>query len=696
MKKLTNSALALLVVFLVLAASTLSFAQNPSQVENEGESVLVGRISHVEGSVLRYIPDEREWERTVRDTPFGLEDKLRTDSGARVEVILPNNTWFRINEASLVELVSLRNDRTEMHMAYGEARFLNKGSDAEMIVTTPFGHVTSPGQASFDLYVSDASVEVVPLKGSMFFTHENDRSRHEVMAGSSSLIADEGSVAAGTGDRDSQWDAWNADRDNLWARRMRGSGPSAKYLPPQIDDQAYVLEDYGVWDRVYYNGHYGHLWRPLHVGVEWSPFSVGRWAVWYGDEVWIPGEPFGYVTHHYGNWVYVGRYWYWAPPAVAVGVHVSHPGLSISFGWYPGRVAWVHSDIHIGWVPLAPHETYYSRRHWGPRTVVVKDVHVTNVHVHNYTNISRTVVVKNDRFYRVDSYKNHRVRDIDQKTIVNQYRAAPVVDRKMVAEKGRERYSFSPREREKRGEGVSVRGGSARPGAAREEKLDSRSMGSDGQSERRRESGGSRSIPSRMEGKATVEGDQPGKSQMQRDRVEDKGRSDAVKREGAASERRSVDDPGGSGKVRSGSGAGEVQRPSTGETQRPSAREIQRPSAGQIQGPSGGEVQRPSTGETQRPSAGEIQRPSGGEIQRPGTGPAGDRIKGALGGDSSRPGESDRNIRRNLRGNSPGTPQKNEQISPEKQGKPAPDDRRSGPLRAPNQDRQVRPERTLN
>jgi hypothetical protein len=122
MKKVTNSALALLTMLWVLAAPPWSFAQSPFPVENEGESVLVGRISHVEGWVLRYIPEEREWERTTKDTPFGLEDKVRTDKGARVEMILPNNTWARMNELSQVELVSLKNDETAMHMVYGAAR----------------------------------------------------------------------------------------------------------------------------------------------------------------------------------------------------------------------------------------------------------------------------------------------------------------------------------------------------------------------------------------------------------------------------------------------------------------------------------------------------------------------------------------------------------------------------------------------
>ena len=535
MKKVTDSALAVLAMSLVLASS-LSLAQGQPPAEDEGESILVGRISHVEGWALRYIPEEREWERTVKDAPFGLEDKVRTDKDARVEVILPNNTWVRMEELSQLELVSLKNDETAMHMVYGAARFYSRGSDSRITVTTPFGHVTSPGKTTFDLFVSDTSLEVVSRKGSAFFTPENGRSRHEIIAGSSSLVFDGHRIAAGVEKRDSQWDAWNAERDNLWDRRMRAGGISAKYLPPVLDDQAYILEDYGVWERVYYNGQYGYLWRPIHVGVGWAPFTVGRWSVWYGDQVWIPAEPFGYVTHHYGNWVFVGRYWYWAPPLFAVGVQVGHPGLTVRFGWYPGRVAWIHFGINVGWVPLAPHEPYYCHRHWGPRSIVVRDVHVTNVQVNRYVNINRAVVVKNQDFYRVNNYRNYRVRDVDQRTIASQYRAAPLIDQKIVPDRGRERYSFSPQRTERSQQSVSSGGGLDRPSAAKVERT-----------EKRAPSGGA---------------EQPGRTptRQEKGKLEERPRPDAVKKP-SSSAKRSAGEQGGPGKDGNRSTAPEIQGP---------------------------------------------------------------------------------------------------------------------------------------
>jgi hypothetical protein len=160
---------------------------------------------------------------------------------------------------------------------------------------------------------------------------------------------------------------------------------------------------------------------------------VGRWTDWYGDQTWIPAEPFGYVTHHYGNWVYARNNWYWAPPVVSV--RVGLPLLDIGSFWSPGRVSWIHSGAYVGWVPLAPRETYYSHRHWGgPHDVVVTNVNLAqiNINLRNYAYASRAIVVPQNNFYGVNNYTKVRVTNINPTTIINNYRAAPVVNNTVI------------------------------------------------------------------------------------------------------------------------------------------------------------------------------------------------------------------------------------------------------------------------
>jgi hypothetical protein len=258
-------------------------------------------------------------------------------------------------------------------------------------------------------------------------------------------------------------------------------------------------------------------------------------------------------------------------------------------------------------------------------------------------------VVKNHDFYRADNYKNFRVRDVDWKTIVTRYHPSPVIDQKIIPEKGRERYSFSPVKPEGRQESVSKGDGPDRPSAAKEERLKSQATDLSGQKEGKRESAGTRSASSRTEKKGPIQGDQPGKSkiepQVQQGWVEDRARSDGAKREVPSSERRPVDDQGASGTKRDRSGTPETQRPSAGPT--------------------------------------EDRMKSGGGKER----------------EISRHGKPEREFKGTVREDSPGNAPKKEISSPEKVEKESRagwEDKLSVPRRAPNRDSKVRPERTDN
>ena len=396
------------------------------------QGILVGRIAHVEGKLLRYVEEGKDWVVTVRDAPFGLEDALYSGDNAKAEFIMPNQTWLRIGENTQIQLIALNPDATTVDVASGLARLYNKSQDAVVKVTTPFGYVVAPGGAIVDLYVGDDSLEVIAVRGNVDFVHDATRARYEVREGDASIIADRRETAWGNGTVDSIWDDWNGQRDNIWAQRLRNRGPSMEYLPEPIHDQAYALEENGRWERVYYEGDYRPMWRPTRVDPGWRPFTAGRWSVYYGDNCWIPDEPFGYVTHHYGSWVYVEsfRTWYWLPPVRRVVADT--PRFFIGFGWYPGRVGWIHSGPSIGWVPLAPDEVYYGYRPWGHRTVIVHQTTVINVSLTGYRYLDEAVIVHRDHLYRGSRYTPYVQRNISKATILNTYKPATVINNTVV------------------------------------------------------------------------------------------------------------------------------------------------------------------------------------------------------------------------------------------------------------------------
>lgn len=419
-------------VFLFVAAPAVWARPQPpgpeqrKQHAKEREGILVGRISFVEGELLRYVPEEKDWVLTVKDTPFGLEDALYSGDGGKAEFLMPNSTWARIGPDTQIQMIALKPDATEIDVASGTARFVNRSSKAVIKATTPFGCVVAEPGSSFDLYVGDESVEAVGIEGRVAFIHDADGSRYDVVPGAMSVLADGKQATAGEGKVDADWDDWNSGRDTMWSKSLETKGESVRYLPEGIREDANVLDENGRWERVNYEGEYRDAWRPTTVEQDWAPYTAGRWTDWYGDSCWVPDEPFGYVTHHYGNWFWANNYWYWAPPVVSVGFGVPYWG--VGFSWYPGRVGWLYSGASVGWFPLLPWEPFYAYHWWGPSCFVVNRYGSINVNVNRYRHVNRAVFVNHNHLYGANNYRSVRLNNVNRNTIASQFRGTPTVN----------------------------------------------------------------------------------------------------------------------------------------------------------------------------------------------------------------------------------------------------------------------------
>lgn len=427
MKKYRSSLISLLMFMIITIAVNPALAQDPEQWE-EQDTILVGRISHIEGQLSRYHPETDDWQATTMEAPFGTNDLLHSEPDSKAEFIMPNNTWIRIDGDTRIQLLTLLGDITEVDLAFGRARFYNKSVSTQIKAITPFGHISAPPGAAFDLYVQENGVEINAIKKSVSFTHNASSKSHDIRSGSSAIFADMHEVTAVPGEVEYAWQKWNQKMDALWAERMRTKGESAVYLPPELHSETYYLDRYGVWERVYYDGAYYRFWRPVQVYAGWAPFTSGAWIVWHGDHVWVPHDPFGYVTHHYGNWVFASGHWYWAPPVTRITLHAHYPLLKIGFGWYPGRVAWIHFGAHLGWIPLAPYEPYYTHHHWGRRSIVVAKGRRYHHQPHKFKHHHHAVVIHRSHLYRSSNYRHARVRNIPHSAIQKNFRTTPVLN----------------------------------------------------------------------------------------------------------------------------------------------------------------------------------------------------------------------------------------------------------------------------
>src|SRR5512135_395217 len=172
-------AVGLLVCMLLAVVTTVS----PSSAA-DAPAIEVGRVYYIEGDLLRYVPDEKDWVAVVRDAPFGTEDTLFSGSRGMAELIVPNGSWIRVGNSTQIQFIALDTDLSETDVAAGVARFYNKGSDTVIKATSPFGYVLADPGTVFDFYVGENSVEVVAVKGKVSFVHSATDTRYDVAAGS--------------------------------------------------------------------------------------------------------------------------------------------------------------------------------------------------------------------------------------------------------------------------------------------------------------------------------------------------------------------------------------------------------------------------------------------------------------------------------------------------------------------------------
>jgi hypothetical protein len=352
------------------------------------------------------------------DVPVSDGDVLYSDTQGRSELTFPNDTTVRLNDKTKIQIDSVKGNTTALFVNSGIARVQNRSADTTVKVDTPYGQVLANQPGAFDVYVGDSSVAVTAFQHPLKFVDGKGTS-YDINPDASSLLATDKAVVPSPRFMDSGWDSWNIERDK--EIQVAEVDPSP-YLPAQLRSDSKVLNDNGVWEQLSYNGETAHYWTPRTVAPDWSPFTVGQWTLWNGEQLWVPYERFGWVTHHHGGWIYHNGRWYWRPAV---------PGRYRYAAWYPARVAWIHSGRHIGWVPISPYESYYGRRYWGPRSVVYYP-NGRHVEFRNYVNANRVVIIEKDHLYGVHRrYETARdARVVNE--VVNNGRTAPVVTRDVV------------------------------------------------------------------------------------------------------------------------------------------------------------------------------------------------------------------------------------------------------------------------
>ncbi len=369
-------------VLLTVAAPVAARANGAADAASAG--VGVARISLIQGAVAVQRGDSATPVAAAINAPVLGADYVTTGDGARAEIQFDGSSSVRLGADVQMRFTHLDAADRELQLAAGtiDVRLL-RGTDGRSQIDTPSVSIRPRATGSYRVSVDAAGrTQVTVRSGSADVV--TPQGAQALVAGTTLLAqgsAANPSISSTEAIAYDDFDRFNRERDDREDRALA----RADYTAPGvagIDD----LDAYGRWVT---DGGYGRVWVPSAVASSWAPYRDGRW-VWeegYGW-TWLGYEPWGWAPYHYGRWYHSSLYgWCWYPersfvvwrPAIVAFVNFGS-GFGFGFG-------------DIGWVPLAPFETFTPW--WG----------------NGFTNV--TYVTNNYYVINNDNRHHHHDRDRD-------------------------------------------------------------------------------------------------------------------------------------------------------------------------------------------------------------------------------------------------------------------------------------------
>jgi len=345
------------------------------------------RLSLIEGDVQIRTEDTGDWVAAAINMPLSEGDRIWIPQGGRAELLLSDGTAVRMRENSSLDILRIEDHSFQFYLDTGNAYVNFRGPKGDLVqLDTAVASVRAYDNGLFRVDIpDDRSSDISADRGLVYA--ETKKGSTTVNEGYTLSIRGDDYADLHPLEPSDGWAKWNEERDRLLYEKRY----SSRYLPQELSPYSYDFDRYGTWRSV---PEYGYVWTPsVVVSAGWAPYRQGRWVWVRGDYVWVSYEPWGWAPYHYGRWVFNSSFgWCWVPP-VRGAVY-----------WGPGYVSWVSTPDYVAWVPLAPREVYYGHGYYGPHSVDITRVNVTNIRVKNvyknvYVNNAVTVIHK-DTFIR--------------------------------------------------------------------------------------------------------------------------------------------------------------------------------------------------------------------------------------------------------------------------------------------------------
>lgn len=343
-------------LLLILLVNFAAREVHASDADDYDVRARVARISFLRGDVTLRRAGSDKWERAARNLPLVEGDVVATAREARVEIQIDRRNFVRINENSVLRIVTLRDEGVALSLSEGTASVRLAKFDREREYFEIDAPNTTLAAERTGLYRIDA-----PSSGVVRLT-VRDGGRARIYSETSGFTLRDGRMAellpSGEESGDWQlaaalpfdgWDEWTRDREQYLIARSRYDDRD-RYYDPSLWG-AEELDAYGDWT---YTEQYGYVWRPRASVINnynnWAPYRYGQWR-WFPPYgwTWVGDEPWGWAPYHYGRWVYYNNNWCWTPritlalsravwrPALVVFVNINHNNYGNQIAWYPLR-----------------------------------------------------------------------------------------------------------------------------------------------------------------------------------------------------------------------------------------------------------------------------------------------------------------------------------------------------------------------
>jgi hypothetical protein len=397
---------------MMTAAVVTGFAQEtqaPQGPPDPGHGVV--RISIINGDVSVRRGDSGEWVAAVANAPVMQGDHIATAVNARAELQFDSANFLRLGAGTEVQLPQMEPNRYQVQIPRGTVDFsVLRQMNVDIELDTPLVSVRPHDRGNYRITVADDGQSEITVRSGQVEVY-TPRGVEAVPVGKTMMVRGdpanpEYQVVAAIGLDD--WDRWNADRD----RRLDAAGQQVynRYVSPDVYGSE-SLEGYGRWT---YAPDYGWVWSP-QVAAGWAPYRDGRWAWddYYGWN-WISYDPWGWAPYHYGRWFFNTGYggWCWWPGPIRAR-HYWAPAYVGFFGFGGGGFGVGFGFGNVGWVPLAPFETFHAwwgRGFYGRNAFVGRTTVVNNFNIYNsYRNarVFNGVTAVNSRDFSAGRFGNH-------------------------------------------------------------------------------------------------------------------------------------------------------------------------------------------------------------------------------------------------------------------------------------------------